>query len=74
MITVRFICGHGAQLGAQQEAPVCPSCGETRVARTSAPPPKFRGVASGPYCETVMLDPGIVSVAPKGPLTLKVQE
>lgn len=74
-ITVRFVCGHAATVGLSQVVdPVCPSCGETRVARTSAPPPRFRGMCSGPYAETAAVDPAVVNLAPKGALTLKQQE
>ena len=74
-ITVRFTCGHAASLGLTQTVdPVCPTCGESRVARTSAPPPRFRGACSGPYAQSVVLDPAVVNVAPKGPLQLKKQE
>ena len=74
-IDIRFLCGHGGTAGVSQVvSPVCPACGETRIARVSAPPPKFRGACSGPYAQTAALEPGIVNVAPKGPLTLKAQE
>jgi hypothetical protein len=74
-IDIRFLCGHGGRVGVNQVAsPVCPTCGETRIARVSAPPPKFRGACSGPYAATAHLDPAIVNVAPKGPLQLKEQK
>lgn len=49
-IRVRFVCGHALELTTGIEIPVC-HCGERRVARTSAPPPRFRGMAIGPYAE-----------------------
>ena len=52
--------------------PVC-ACGETQVVRVKARAPRFRGACSGPYCETVALEPGVVDLAPKGPLPLKPQ-
>lgn len=51
--------------------PVCPQCGERTVARTFARAPRFRGACSGPYAETVAVEPGVVNVATAGPLRLK---
>jgi hypothetical protein len=48
---VRFACGHGLRMETGIEVPECPQCGETRVARVSAPPPKFRGTVLGPCAE-----------------------
>ena len=71
-IQVRFTCGHQASIAVNLDAaPVCPTCGETTVARVKARPPRFTGVASGPYCEHRALDAVPVNLAPKGPLTLK---
>jgi predicted nucleic acid-binding Zn-ribbon protein len=55
MIAVRMACGHLLKLTDGVMLPACPSCGETRVARVSAPPPKFRGVVLGPCAEYVEL-------------------
>lgn len=54
MVRVIFACGHELKdVETGQSAPVCPSCGETRIARVQAPKPKFRGVATGPCCVEV---------------------
>jgi hypothetical protein len=75
MITVRFKCGHGGQVSETADsAPVCQICGETQVTRTVARAPHFRGTCSGPYAETVALDPGIVNVAPGGALKISVEK
>ncbi len=50
-MTVTFVCGHTQPIGSTDVA-LCAVCGEHRVTRVTAPPPKFRGVATGPYCET----------------------
>lgn len=54
MITVTFSCGHRLQQD-RVEIPICPACGERRVARVKAPPPRFRGVVVGPCAEYVDL-------------------
>ena len=70
-IEITFACGHRGTVSVNADAhPVCP-CGETRVTHTKARAPVFRGVATGPYCETKAMDPGIVNVAPGGSLPLK---
>lgn len=72
MIALRFTCGHGTEISATHTGtPVCLTCGETQIAGVKAPPPKFRGVARGPYAELAHLDPAVVNVAPGGPLRLK---
>jgi len=49
MITVRFACGHEVTVQATEtDAPVCPRCADKRITRVVAPPPKFRGMGSGP--------------------------
>ena len=70
-IVVTFTCGHRTDVGLNDAAPVCRVCGETRVARSSAPPPRFRGACSGPYAETAHLDPAVVDLTTTGPLKLK---
>ena len=48
MIRVTFACGHHVTIAATQaDAPVCPTCGERRVQRVTAPSPRIRieGVA-----------------------------
>lgn len=72
MIKIRFSCGHEGQLSDSiQTTPVCP-CGERQIAFVQpSRPPRFVGTCSGPYAEFKALDPGIVNVAPSGPLKLK---
>lgn len=73
-IRIRFACGHeGLIKGDPTSAPICP-CGETRIARTFARPPRFSGACSGPYAITSAVEPGTVNVAPQGALKLKAQE
>ena len=73
-IQVRFACGHGGTVSeTATTTPVC-ACGETQVVRVKARAPRFRGACSGPYCETVALEPGVVDVASGGALKLKEPE
>ena len=73
-IKLRFACGHeGTVSETATTAPVC-ACGETRIARTFARAPRFRGACSGPYAETVALDAAVVDVTRAGPLALKPPE
>lgn len=73
-IKLRFACGHEGTVSETAEtAPVC-ACGETRVARTFARAPRFRGACSGPYAETVALDAVAVDLTSAGSLKLKPQE
>lgn len=60
--TVTFACGHRMRLETGIEIPQCSACGETRVARSSAPAPKFRGIAVGPCAEYVDLPAARVSL------------
>jgi hypothetical protein len=47
-MTVRFACGHQVTVEATgDERPVC-HCGETRISRVDAPPPRIRGVGTSP--------------------------
>jgi len=63
MIKVRFVCGHLTEVHENiQTAPICPDCGTAGIARVMARPPRFRGVATGPYCETVGLAPATVDL------------
>ena len=51
-ITVTLVCGCVQSLGSDGVAPHCTAHDEHRVARVSAPPPRFRAVnceASGPH-------------------------
>lgn len=50
-ILATMACGHRVRIVEGIAVPSCPKCGEARVARVSAPPPKFRGVVLGP-CAT----------------------
>lgn len=74
MITVRFACGHdGAVSESATTTPVC-GCGESRVTRVRARPPRFTGACSGPYAETKALDPAVVNLTSAGSLKLKAEE
>ena len=70
MIDVLFACGHAQRWHDADGAPVCSVCRETRVARVQAPPPRFRGHASGPCVATTHLGPARVNLA-QTPLRLK---
>lgn len=72
MISFTFACGHRAEFSDQmQVSPRC-SCGEIQiVAVVPSRMPRFTGTVSGPYAEYKALDPGVVNVAPAGPLTIK---
>lgn len=48
-VTVRFACGHQADVETI-DAPVCRTCGETRVQMVKAPPPRFTGIAARGPC------------------------
>jgi hypothetical protein len=50
-IRATMACGHLVMLPDGVSIPQCPQCGESRVARIKAPPPRFRGVVLGP-CAT----------------------
>ena len=67
---VTFRCGHHGDVSETAMSPPVCACGEHQIVRVVARPPRFRGTCSGPYSEYVNLDPGIVDVAPKGPLHL----
>lgn len=54
MIVATMVCGHRVKIDGIA-VPCCPKCGESRVARVSAPPPRFRGVVLGPCAEYVDL-------------------
>lgn len=45
-MTLTFACGH-KQAFDEGGRPVC-ACGETRIARTDAPPPRFTGACASP--------------------------
>ena len=76
LIRVEFACGHTLAMGDRVNAsPVCQVCGDTQVRRThTTRQPRFIGTCTGPYAEHRALEPGVVNVAPGGPLTLKTQE
>jgi hypothetical protein len=57
-IRLRFACGHSLNLEAtDNQPPNCPTCGEKRVQRTFAPPPRFTGFCSGPNTQMKALEP-----------------
>lgn len=76
MIRVDFACGHSLAIGdSANAAPRCAACGEVQVRRvTTSRPPRFTGTVTGPYADFKGLDPGVVNVAPAGPLRLKEQQ
>lgn len=45
---LRYACGHSAVYEAAPVRPECPTCQERRVSRVWAPPPRFRGLCTGP--------------------------
>lgn len=50
-MTITFACGHKATVSREiSDRPRCPQCAETRISHVDAPPPTFRGVATGPLC------------------------
>lgn len=59
---VFYRCGHLGRVKDGQ-MPCCGECGERGIARTlHAPPPRFVGVATGPYVQTQALDPAVVRI------------
>ena len=73
---VGFACGHTAAVShSVTEPPIC-GCGETRIARVTAPAPSIRGVCSGPLVQTQNLEPIAVNLCAEGsqPLKLKPHE
>ena len=73
MITVRMACGHDRlEMGDDVKGvPICPVCGERRVQQTTAPPPRFRGVCTGPSARLLALEPmAVAGAAPEGPLPM----
>lgn len=71
VIRVRFACGHDGAVGESVDAPPKCACGERQIVRTFTRAPHFRGSCSGPYAETVAVDPGIVNLTTAGPLSIK---
>lgn len=68
---IRFRCGHGSKVDPDKHPnPVCPRCGERKIARALAGNPQFVGHVSGPHANTKYLGARAVSLAEK-PLTLK---
>jgi hypothetical protein len=58
MISVTFYCGHRADFpDTIGESPLCPVCGERTIKVVQAPPPVFRGAASGPCAQPTTLPP-----------------
>ena len=60
MIRLHFACGHEQDLLSQTQRPTCIQCGETRISRTIAPPPRFTGLCTGP---TATFNPAIPAYA-----------
>jgi hypothetical protein len=52
VITLRFGCGHTQRWAEGDGEPRCGQCGDTRVSRVTAPPPRITGAARGPYVVT----------------------
>lgn len=48
MIRVTFACGHVVTVSESAETPPQCDCGERRVSRVKAPPPRFRGACETP--------------------------
>lgn len=46
-VVLTFACGHHVEWQEKDQAPRC-HCGETRIAKTQAPMPTFRGVGNSP--------------------------
>ncbi len=68
MIQIVFACGYRLDVDeGASSAPVCPTCGEPRISRTIAPPPRFTGWCSGPTAESTPLAPLPLSLANKEP-------
>jgi len=73
-IRLVFKCQHSVVIGdgLTAAAPVCVVCGETQIVRTiPTRMPSFTGTVRGPFATTTNLEPGVVNVAPAGPLMLK---
>ncbi len=65
-MVVTFRCGHRAEYPDTREAaPRCAVCGDTVVSRVKVRAPVFRGVARGPCCEPVDLEPIAVQLVQK---------
>ena len=64
MISVTFACAHRFDLELSDMAPECPTCGERRVSRVTAPAPRFTGWVTGPSAEPAPL-PGVPILMPK---------
>ena len=58
MITIQFVCGHEKIVDGAMP-PVC-LCGETKIARVTAPPPQFVGHVTGPHATFKELEPQAV--------------
>lgn len=66
-ITIGFACGHAAEVdSSHQGRPTCSVCGEWRIGHVTAPPPVFRGAASGPCASPSILPPLRVPVVVMG--------
>lgn len=69
-----FRCGHTDAWDGKSSSPRCTTCGNAQVARVSnMPPPRFRGVATGPFAETVPLQAIAVDLSTKDAVPLKLE-
>ena len=71
-ISIRFACGHESALSDSfMTSPVC-QCGERQITYVRpSRAPRFTGTCSGPFATMTPMEPGVVDVAPAGPLSLK---
>ena len=71
-ISIRFACNHESALSDSfMTSPVC-HCGERQITYVRpSRPPRFTGACTGPYATYTRLEPGVVDVAPSGPLQIK---
>lgn len=65
-VRLTFACGHTQPW--EDGTPICAVCGSRQVSRTSAPPPRFRGVCVGPTATRVDLGAVPIGLAPAGAL------
>lgn len=71
-INITFACGHSDTFSEQmQVSPRC-QCGEIQIIRViPSRMPRFTGTVSGPFATYSRLEPGVVDVAPAGPLRIQ---
>ena len=72
MIEIRYRCGHVQQVPDTVSASPRCHCGEMQIVYAKPNrPPRFSGVAVGPYADFKAMEPAVVNVATAGPLRLK---